>query len=180
MKRSKPQQEFKIQGFKKPDVCFGGKQFKTSNPKVKRPLESKLPIHIILRANQGGMRLPKTYEKVQKIVYGTAKKYGVRIYEESNVGNHIHLVVKLSHIRRWRGFIRELTGRIALLMKMLKIANGKFWKYRPFTRIVQGWNKAFRIVKEYVQLNELEARGFINRAETKTLKDLSALFAESS
>lgn len=181
MKRSKPQQEFKIPGFKKRGVCFGGEQFKTSNPKVKRPLESKLPIHVVLRAHQGGMRLPKTYEKVQKIIYGSAKKYGVKIYEEANVGNHIHLLVKLSHIRRWSGFIREVTGRIALLMRQLKIVakKRKFWKFRPFTRIVQSWNKAYRQAKEYVQLNDLEGRGLIDRSHFRNLKELRAVFAES-
>jgi putative transposase len=36
----------------------------------------------------------------------------------------------------------------------------KLWKHRPFTRVIRGW-RAFRIVRDYVRLNEQEARGVI-------------------
>lgn len=52
-KRSK-QLEFAGPGMKKPDVRFGGSLLGKSNPKRKRPLDSKRPIHLVLRANQGG------------------------------------------------------------------------------------------------------------------------------
>jgi putative transposase len=34
------------------------------------------------------------------------------------------------------------------------------WKYRPFTRVVRGW-RAYRIVRDYIQLNEKETCGKI-------------------
>jgi putative transposase len=34
------------------------------------------------------------------------------------------------------------------------------WKYRPFTRVVRGW-RAYRIVRDYIQLNEKEICGKI-------------------
>jgi hypothetical protein len=34
------------------------------------------------------------------------------------------------------------------------------WKYRPFSRVVRGW-RAYKIVRDYIQLNEQEARGKI-------------------
>jgi hypothetical protein len=51
-----------------------------------------------------------------------------------------------------------------------------FWALRPFTRIVRGWRKAFQIAKAYVELNLLEAEGFISRSEIKTLRDFRAIF----
>lgn len=36
----------------------------------------------------------------------------------------------------------------------------ELWKYRPFSRVVRGY-RAYRVVREYIQLNELEARGRI-------------------
>jgi putative transposase len=36
----------------------------------------------------------------------------------------------------------------------------KLWKYRPFSRVVKGW-KAYKIVRNYIQLNEKEALGRI-------------------
>jgi hypothetical protein len=36
----------------------------------------------------------------------------------------------------------------------------KFWKYRPFSRVVKNWT-AEKTVRNYIQLNEKEARGEI-------------------
>ncbi len=126
------------------------------------------------------MRLPKSFARVDQIVYRTAKKHGMKVYTYANVGNHLHLVMKVSRIQRWPAFIRELTGRIAKLVKTLGIAakGENYWLYRPFTRIVNGWNKAFRAVKEYVVLNQLEAEGHIDRRETKSLRELREIWAD--
>ena len=66
-------------GFKKRNDSFGGSQFANSNPKVSRPLESKMPIHLVLRARRNGMRSPLTFKAVNDIFYQTAKKHGVRM-----------------------------------------------------------------------------------------------------
>jgi hypothetical protein len=36
----------------------------------------------------------------------------------------------------------------------------RVWKHRPFTRVVKG-RRAERILRDYIKLNELEARGEI-------------------
>jgi REP element-mobilizing transposase RayT len=127
------------------------------------------------------MRLPKTFRSVNQTVDRVCKKHGVRLYKYANVGNHLHMLIKVPHVRRWAPFIRELTGRIAQVAQGLKGPQKgipKFWKQRPFTRIVRGWRRAFHTAKEYINLNFLEAEGFISRQETKTLKDLRAIFAD--
>ncbi len=177
MARRKSQQEFIGKGFTKPGDEFGGSLLK-GNPKRKRPLESKLPIHLTLRATKSSLRTPKTQTLVAELVYGTAKKYGVTIYKFANVGNHLHILIKISRISRWSAFIRELTGRIAQVATAQLGLSGGFWLYRPHTRIVRGWNRAYRTAKMYVHLNWLQAEGFISRRETKTLKDLRAIFTD--
>jgi REP element-mobilizing transposase RayT len=175
-KRSrKKQQEFTGQGFDCPGDCFGGGLLK-GNPKTKRPLDSKLPIHLTLRAKKSVLRLPKNFAKVTNIIHESAEKHGVKIYKFANVGNHIHLALKIPRVGSWAGFIRELTGRIALACRYTKAEKG-FWMFRPHTRIVRGWKKAFGIVKDYIYLNWCEAEGHISRKETKTLKDLRAIFS---
>lgn len=175
-KRSK-QLEFQLKDFTKPNDCFGGSLLK-GNAKRARPLDTKLPLLITLRATKGGMRTPKCYKKVNDAVYDTAAKYGFKIYKYSNVGNHLHILLKLSKLQLWSAFIRELTGKIGLIVKMLLNSEGKFWMFRPHTRIVRGWRKAFKIAKDYVELNILEAEGFISRKETRTLKDLRGLWGD--
>ncbi len=170
----KAQQEFSGNGFKKPADCFGGALLK-GNPKGARPLESKLPIHLTLRATKSVLRLPKTYSTVNKLIYAVARKHGVKIYKLANVGNHLHLAIKIPKVGRWAAFIRELTGRIGLALKS-RMGGIRLWKYRPHTRIIRGWRKAFSTVKEYIELNQWEAEGFISRKDIKTLKDLRLIF----
>lgn len=135
------------------------------NPKTRRPLSSKLPVHLVTRAARGGMRLPKIYRCVNQIVVNTAKKHGVTIYEYANVGNHLHLVLRITHLHRWPPFIREFTGKIGLLAKKTLAMTGteNFWLYRPYTRVIASWNKPFKIAKEYIHLNSLEAEGSVEK-----------------
>ena len=176
VKRSrKKQQEFTGPGLEQPGDCFGGGLLK-GNPKTKRPLDSKLPIHLTLRARKSVLRLPKIYAKVNQIIRETAAKHGVKVYKFANVGNHIHFALKIPRLDSWAGFIRELTGRIALACRNVYAEKG-FWMFRPHTRIVRGWKKAFTVVKDYIYLNWCEAEGHISRKETKTLKDLRAIFS---
>jgi REP element-mobilizing transposase RayT len=169
------QKRFGQKEFKPPKHAFGGALLKNSNAKVKRPLDSKLPIHLVLRATKSAMRLPKTFGKVNAEVDRVCKKHGVTLYKYANVGNHLHFVLKIPGRPRWAAFIRELTGRIAQVTQGItgqQKGSEKFWLQLPFTRVVQGWRKAFRTALDYVELNWLEAEGFISRKQTKTLKDL--------
>lgn len=182
MKRKPKQYDFLGQEFKKPNDAFGGSLLK-GNPKTKRPLDSKLPILLTLRAEKSVLRLPKTFKTVCDVIGDVCKKHGVKLYRDANVGNHLHLLVKIPHVRAWAAFIRELTGRIAQLVQIVLSgdvlgASSGFWKFRPHTRIVRGWQKAFKIASDYVDLNRLEAEGFISRRETKTLRDLRLIWAD--
>ncbi|MGZ3722213.1 MAG: transposase [Bdellovibrionales bacterium] len=177
----KKQFQFTFEGFKKQKDCFGGSLLKNSNAKVKRPLESKLPIHLVLRSKKGVLRLPKTIRLVNQTVEDVAKKHGVTIYKYANVGNHLHMVIKIPARTRWSAFIRELTGKLAQRVQVLRGRQKgieSFWLKRPFTRIVRGWQRAFKSALQYVELNQLEAEGFISRKDTKTLKDLRAIFQD--
>jgi REP element-mobilizing transposase RayT len=168
---------FNSSEFIKPGDAFGGSLLK-GNPRRARPLDSKLPVLLTLRARRSVLRLPKTYGLVEAIIAATAKKYGVKIFKRANVHNHIHMTIQVNTLL-WARFIRELTGRIAQVIKDLGIAVEQgFWLYRPHTRIVRGWKKAFQTALAYVELNQLEGDGHIKRRETRTLKDLRMIWAD--
>lgn len=93
--------------------------------------------------------------KVDEQVRQSCRRHGVKLYQYANVGNHLHLVIRTRHRRGWAAFIRELTGRIAQLASNQK----GFWAFRPFTRVVKGWGRAYRAVKSYVHANAETARG---------------------
>lgn len=175
-KRAK-QTEFQISGFSKLGDSFGGSKLK-GNARSARPLDSKFPIHLTLRSRKSVMRLPKTFVIVERTIEETSKKYGVTIFKRANVGNHLHLLLQIN-TWLWAKFIRELTGRIAQALGQLGLSDKMgFWQFKPHTRIVRGWRQAFKSALEYVRLNQIEALGFINRKETKSLKDLRAIWAD--
>jgi REP element-mobilizing transposase RayT len=171
------QLSFTGKGLKKPSDKFGGSLLK-GNPKTARPVDSKLPLHLVLRARESTMRLPKNFGQISRIIRAVAHKYGVRIYECANVGNHIHMVIRISDRKAWSAFIRELTGGIAQIARTLR--PGRFWIYRPFTRIIRSWKKAFRSARDYVYLNQLEAEGHIRRSQIRTFKQLTAIFSDTA
>jgi REP element-mobilizing transposase RayT len=162
--------------FDKPKDVFGGSLL-TSNPKGKRPLHSKLPILLTLRAEKSCLRKLGAFHRVNHLVYATAKRHGIRIYAYANVGNHLHLLIKIPHVKRWAAFIRELTGQVAqaMLGKIDLPKDLRFWKFRPHTRIVRGWQKAYKTAKEYIYLNQLEADRCIDRKQIPNLKALKQL-----
>lgn len=189
MRRNK-QLSFTGKGLEATSDRFGGSLL-TSNPKVKRPLDSKWPTHLVLRANESVLRSPKTFGRVNQLVHLIARKYGIRIYEYANVGNHLHLIVRTGRRSSWAGFIRELTGRIALFVRSANAGSGQlrsngkisisphrsFWRDRPFTEIIRSWRKGFQAALDYLELNRLEAEGHIKRAEIKSLNHLRLLFS---
>jgi len=191
MARRFKQYAFTGRDFAKPADSFGGSLLK-GNPKGKRPLDSKMPILLTLRAEKSVLRLPRTFGIVAATVDQVARKHGITIYSQANVGNHMHMLMKLPGARRWAAFIRELTGRIAQLVGTLLNGTGDgsalragagaggFWKFRPHTRIVRGWRKAFRIAQQYIYLNQLEAEGHINRRETKTLAQYREIWSDTA
>ena len=49
----------------------------------------------------------------------------------------------------------------------------RLWKYRPFTRVVKGY-RAYRILRDYISLNEAEALGIVAYSKTR-LRGLSQM-----
>lgn len=146
---------------------FGGSLLKNSNAKSARPLSTKHAMHVVLRSSKAkgdwSLRSLKNQKMVESTLKSLAKKYGLKIYEFANVGNHLHILLKLQNRRTFAPFMRALSGTIALKVtgaNKLSALKEKFWDYRPWSRIVE-WKKAYTIAKDYVIQNHLEAIGFI-------------------
>lgn len=165
------QLSFKNSGLKLTN-SFGGSLLKKSNAKIKRPLSSKLPIHVVLRSDlaKGKMSLLNKQHKIKKIIHNKANQFGIKIYSYANAGNHLHLLVRIRASNNtqakflWSKFIRSITGLIARLItgsEKSSPAKTKFWTHKPFTRLVRSWCNDFKQVKKYIFQNELETLGII-------------------
>lgn len=103
---------------------------------------------------------------IRQCVQKQAQRSGLRVYHFVNVGNHLHLVVRIHDRRRYRIFIRSLTGLIA--RKVLGVERGKagsaskktracFWLKRPFTRIAS-WGADYNGLGRYLLKNARQVR----------------------
>jgi len=105
-------------------------------------------------------------QHIHDFTHQLAKHWGVRIYRFANVGNHIHLLIKVPSRAIWRRFIRELSGGIAVIVtgarkgsSLTKNESGRgFWDGLVFTRIVK-FGRDFFGVKTYLAKNLFEAAG---------------------
>ena len=163
---------------------FGGSLL-NGRRKGTRPLSAGQALHLVLKsqwATKADKFTTRTNKPaVEEIITITAKRYGIKIYQQAICGNHIHLMVRSK--RRWlyRAFIAVVTGLIAQQVmqrqsyKVFMSAKSKefagegvpqqekgqaFWQHRPFSRIVN-WGRDYQNCLKYLTRNTLEALGFI-------------------
>lgn len=146
---------------------FGGALVGRGHAKKARPLSTKHAMHVVLRSSlakgEWSLRSAKNLRMVERMLRKLAAQYGIRIYKFANVGNHVHLLIKLSNRYTFAPFMRAFAGTIALKVtgaNKLSALKEKFWDCIPWSRIVE-WGKAYRSAKAYVFQNEMEAAGAV-------------------
>lgn len=179
-KRDKPSQ---LTLLKREKSAYGGDLLKTRAGRAQgRPLSTRETMHLVLRSTQAkgdwSFKRAKNDANIWRIVQKFSFAYGVRVISMANVGNHLHLQIKLANRFAYRPFIRAITGAIAMAVTgRTRWANAtadtksnearsrtqvdepkKFWDYRPFTRVVQSLH-AFLNLKDYIRINDLEGCG---------------------
>jgi hypothetical protein len=152
-----------------------------------RPLDTKNTMHLVLRSSkakgkQSFYRLENA-RKVWGIVDRFSKKYGIRVLSFANVGNHLHLQIKLANRFTYRPFIRAVTAAIAMAITGRNRWNKegpkeKFWDLRPFTRVVVGW-RAFLNLQDYIAINRAEGFGFSRDEARDIIRDGRSIFSSA-
>lgn len=141
---------------------FGGSYCTQRRFRVARPLSTKHPIHLVLRSSKavgGRSFLKKSHRRgISCLLIKLGQKWGVQVQNFANVGNHLHLQIRLGNRRTYKPFICALTGGIATIVTRGEKLTGKFWDHRPFSRIVYGRN-AILSMRDYLLINKLEGGG---------------------
>ena len=143
-----------------------------------RPLSTKNCIHLVLKANKeklvGGFRTHRRFKMVHLIMRKYANHFWVQIDQISIQNDHIHVIIRASRRSKYGNFFRVVAGQIAQQFQRHGLLNAavtdtpqitpgpflRLWKQRPFTRVIIG-HKAYKLVRDYIQLNEKEALGLI-------------------
>jgi REP element-mobilizing transposase RayT len=158
-----------LEFIKRPMLAYGGDLRKKAKNRGHRPLVFRSgTVHLCLRSTKATGRHsflnPALRKQVDVYVRSFSARKGVHILSFANVGNHIHLHVKLINSTLYKAWIRGLSSGLAMLsmglegFKKLKKEGKKFWDQRPFSRVIQSFQH-FLNTKAYVEINKLEAMG---------------------
>ena len=171
------------------ETQYGGDLLTTRKARsAGRPLDTKNSMHLVLRSTKA--RGPWSFLKepnrkaIREILLRFSKKYGIRIQSIANVGNHLHLQIRLSNRRNYTPFIKAVTAAIAMAITGVNrwTQNSgeklKFWDRRPFTRVIFGFTGILSL-RNYIRLNQLEGIGIPRHLGRKMLSFKARLASQS-
>ena len=130
--------------------------------KLERPLSLKRPIHLVLRATRAkgtwSFLASAHKEWIHRLLRKKARKFGVTLADYANVGNHLHLKVKIHNREGFQNFLRSITSQIARKITGARrgVVKGAFWDGLAFTRVLKSYREELYL-RGYIMANYLEA-----------------------
>ncbi len=164
----------------KHNLVFNPGLRKTIASRKRRPRGTDRSMHVVIKSDlaKGNFNLRRHQEKIRRLIFKIGFKRNVRVYRFVNVGNHIHMSLRLKNVSSWKGFISGITGGIASIVGFKKSpSQPTFWNARPFTRAVN-WGSDYRQLKDYFAYNFLQTTELIPVKKTKNWRRVVSLFAD--
>ncbi|MBI2605879.1 MAG: transposase [Deltaproteobacteria bacterium] len=138
-----------------------GSSLRTGKRKIARPIDTKRAMHLVMRATRArgpwSMLREEHKPKIERLVHLASSRHGVRVYRFSNVGNHLHLLVRARTRVGFQNFLRVITAQTAALATGARKGNpkGRFWDALAYSRVVS-WGREFKKLQAYLSKNLLE------------------------
>ena len=122
-------------------------------------------MHLVMRSKRA--RGPWSFLKfshkarIHALLVDLCDRYGVKLYSYENVGNHLHLVVRIPDRRTLRKFLRVFAQGVMFVATGARKGSpkGRFFDRIAYTRIVD-WAGDFDRLLRYMMKNALESLGF--------------------
>lgn len=169
-------------------LSYGGELRKKKLGRGQRPLSTKSPIHVVfktrrIRLRHRSLRSPHCFKLINSVIRRYSRHFTVKVEQLSIQHDHLHMLIRTSRRRNYLDYFRVVAGQIAqcfekegLLMTDTPLTglscNRSLWKHRPFSRVVVG-AVGYRVIRNYIQLNEKEVLGKIPYRKTR-LRGLSS------
>jgi hypothetical protein len=131
--------------------------------KLERPLSSKKWIHLVLKSDKAKGKLsfltPQNQMLIRRILKAKSRKFGIKIADGANVGNHLHLKIRIRDRKSFQKFLKSVTCLIARKITGAKRGKkfGRFWQGLAFTRVLTSALEELNL-KGYIQANRIEAQ----------------------
>lgn len=126
--------------------------------KTRRPLAPGQWIHLVVKSEkakgQYSFLTTKNKTFIQRLIKEKAFRFGVKIGDFVNMGNHLHLKVKFSSRINFQNFLRVLTAMISRYITGAKrgVKFGRFWQGLAFTRVLKSSFEQLQL-KGYFEAN---------------------------
>jgi hypothetical protein len=130
--------------------------------KLERPLSTRKWIHLVLKSDKAKGKLsfltPKNKILIQKIISEKARKFGVVVADQANVGNHLHFKLRIASRESFHKFLKAVTTLIARQITGARKGKpfGRFWQGLAFTRVLTSRTEELNLMG-YIMANRLEA-----------------------
>jgi REP element-mobilizing transposase RayT len=130
--------------------------------KNRRPLATKKWIHLVLKSDRavGGRSFLTAKNKVfiERLLKLKARKFGVKIAEFANVGNHLHLKIRITDRLEFGKFLKSVTTQVARFVTGARRGHpfGRFWQGLAYTRVLSSRYEELQL-RGYIVANRLEA-----------------------
>lgn len=130
--------------------------------KNRRPLATKKWIHLVLKSDRavGGRSFLTAKNKVfvERLFKLKARKFGVKIAEFANVGNHLHLKIRITDRLEFGKFLKSVTTQVARFVTGARRGHpfGRFWQGLAYTRVISSRYEELQL-RGYIAANRLEA-----------------------
>jgi REP element-mobilizing transposase RayT len=157
---------------------YGGSLVK-GRRKVRRPFEKGKPIHLVMRSSRAKGAWSFLDRRNKLAIYGLlieiCERYGVKLYQFENVGNHLHLLVKFPGRREMGAFLRVFAQGVMFRVTGARKGDpkGRFFDTIAYSRVMS-WGRDFSTVRAYFWKNTLESLGF-RREEIDRLRRFNRL-----
>ena len=171
MANSRPKSDYKAKPrtkFARDWTEYGGELRKTRDGRrTARPLSYQESMHVVLRSSKAkgdwSLKKAKHRKNILRLMEKFSVMYDVHVLSMANVGNHLHIHLKLSSRPAYKAFIRAISG--AIVMAVTGVSRWKkrtadklrFWDHRPYSRIVLSLRQ-FLTLKDYIAENQLEGQ----------------------
>ena len=158
-------------------LVFGGRATKGKR-KGARVILPKHWVHLCLKSKkahgscslwQKGKR-----QKIEKLIRTKAKQHNVQLKDAVNMGNHLHVKIKVTRHADFKAFLRSIAGHIARIATGARKGKkfGKFWDGLAFTRVLKTKFEELQL-KGYFEANRIE-RQYGYQARLRALKEFNA------
>ena len=135
---------------------------RTGQRKTSRPLEPTLPLYVVLRSSRArgrwSLARPPTRTAVKETLKSLSSRHGIKVFEYSNGGDQVHLLLRAQSRPSFQAFLRAFAGLVARQVTGARKGkpSGRFWDALTYSRVLK-WGEEFDLVKSLVAGGDLDA-----------------------